>query len=254
MARQKGIIKLEGTIGDVSFYKSKDGYLAREKGGVDAERIKNDPAFQRTRENGSEFGRAGKAGKTLRTALRLLIQNASDGKVASRLTKEMMRVLKTDATSNRGERTVSGGEQALLKGFDFNVTGKLAATLYAQYEVDLDRAAGTSSISFDDFIPANTIAFPGGATHMKLVAGLAEVDFINEAFLFERAESGMIVLGQNPVQGLSLDAAFTADSALDLFLVLGIEFYQDVNGNMYPLKNGSYNPLAIVANEKFVQP
>ena len=49
MARQKGIIKLEGTIGDVSFYKSKDGYLAREKGGVDADRIKNDPAFQRTR-------------------------------------------------------------------------------------------------------------------------------------------------------------------------------------------------------------
>ena len=46
MARQKGIIKLQGTIGDVSFYKSKDGYLAREKGGVDGERIKNDPAFQ----------------------------------------------------------------------------------------------------------------------------------------------------------------------------------------------------------------
>ena len=52
MARQKGIIKLEGTIGDISFYKSKDGHLARTKGGVDAERIQNDPAFQRTRENG----------------------------------------------------------------------------------------------------------------------------------------------------------------------------------------------------------
>ena len=47
MARQKGIIKLKGTIGDVSFYKTKDGYLAREKGGVDGDRIKNDPAFQR---------------------------------------------------------------------------------------------------------------------------------------------------------------------------------------------------------------
>ena len=55
MARQSSIIKLKGTIGGVTFYKSKDGYLAREKGGVDASRIKNDPAFQRTRENGSEF-------------------------------------------------------------------------------------------------------------------------------------------------------------------------------------------------------
>ena len=63
MARQKGIVKLKGTIGDITFYKTQDGHLAREKGGVDASRIKNDPAFQRTRENGSEFGRAGKAGK-----------------------------------------------------------------------------------------------------------------------------------------------------------------------------------------------
>jgi hypothetical protein len=37
MARQKGIIKLDGTIGDITFYKSKDGYLAREKGGIPAE-------------------------------------------------------------------------------------------------------------------------------------------------------------------------------------------------------------------------
>ena len=32
MARQKGIIKLKGTIGDITFYKTQDGHLAREKG------------------------------------------------------------------------------------------------------------------------------------------------------------------------------------------------------------------------------
>ena len=58
MARQKGLIKLDGTIGGITFYKSKDGYLAREKGGVCADRIAKDPNFQRTRENGEEFGRA----------------------------------------------------------------------------------------------------------------------------------------------------------------------------------------------------
>ena len=58
MAKQKGIIKLDGTIGGITFYKSQDGYLAREKGGVPAEKIANDPAFQRTRENGEEFGLA----------------------------------------------------------------------------------------------------------------------------------------------------------------------------------------------------
>jgi len=47
MARQKGIIKLKGTIGDITFYKTQDGHLARKKGGIDASRIKSDPAFQR---------------------------------------------------------------------------------------------------------------------------------------------------------------------------------------------------------------
>lgn len=86
MARQSSIIKLKGTIGGVTFYKSKDGYLAREKGGVDASRIKNDPAFQRTRENGSEFGRAGNAGKVLRNSIRVLLLKASDYRMVSRLT------------------------------------------------------------------------------------------------------------------------------------------------------------------------
>ena len=102
MARQKGIIKLKGTIGDITFYKTKDGHLAREKGGIDASRIKNDPAFQRTRENGSEFGRAGKAGKTLRTALRTLLLNSADSRMVSRLTQAMVKVIQADLVNERG--------------------------------------------------------------------------------------------------------------------------------------------------------
>lgn len=39
MARQRGIIKINGTLGDITFYKSKDGYMVREKGGVEASRM-----------------------------------------------------------------------------------------------------------------------------------------------------------------------------------------------------------------------
>src|SRR4029078_5233910 len=99
MARQKGIIKLKGTIGDITFYKTQDGHLAREKGGVDASRIKNDPAFQRTRENGSDFGRAGKTSKTLRTALRTLLVNSTDSRMVSRLTQAMVKVIQADQTN-----------------------------------------------------------------------------------------------------------------------------------------------------------
>ena len=73
--------------------------LAREKGGVDKSRIQNDPAFQRTRENGSEFGRAGKGGKVLRNAIRVLLQNAKDKRVVSRLTKDLVAIVKTDTVT-----------------------------------------------------------------------------------------------------------------------------------------------------------
>ena len=46
MTRQKGIIKLKGTIGNITFYKTKDGHLAHEKGGIDASRIASDPSRQ----------------------------------------------------------------------------------------------------------------------------------------------------------------------------------------------------------------
>ena len=107
MAKQTGIIKLKGTIGGISFYKTSDGHLAREKGGVDGNRIANDPAFQRTRENGSEFGRAGKGGKLLRNAIRILLQNAKDKRVTSRLTKDLLAIIKTDTVNERGLRTLT---------------------------------------------------------------------------------------------------------------------------------------------------
>ena len=110
MARQRGPLKVQGTLGDINFYKSQDGYLVREKGGVDGKRIKKDPVFQRTRENGTEFGRAGCAGKLLRTAVRPLILNA-DNRVVSRLHQQMMKVIQADLTSARGMKSISKASQ-----------------------------------------------------------------------------------------------------------------------------------------------
>ncbi len=247
MARQKGIVKLDGTIGDITFYKSKDGYLAREKGGVPAARIANDPAFQRTRENGSEFGRAGKAGKLLRNAIRGLLQNASDPRMVSRLTKEMVRVLQEDAVNPRGLRNVIDGEAELLAGFDFNINGKLGTTIYAPFTPVIDRAAGTLSINIPAFVPLNMIAAPGGTTHFKIVSAGAEIDFENEVFISANSETAVLPWDANLTAVIDLVNVVTANSAHPLFLMLGIEFYQQVNAQMYPLRNGSFNALSLVA-------
>jgi hypothetical protein len=246
MARQKGIIKLKGTIGDITFYKTQDGHLAREKGGIDASRIASDPAFQRTRENGSEFGRAGKAGKILRTALRALLLNSADGRMVSRLTQAMVKVIQADVTSVRGLRNVIDGEAELLAGFEFNIRGKLGTSLFAPFVGAIDRVTGEITIDLVPFIPSNMIAAASGTTHFKIISAGAEIDFEAETFVATNSETAILPWDAVPTVAISHTNMVTPNSAKPLFLALGVEFYQQVNGTMYPLKNGSYNPLALV--------
>jgi hypothetical protein len=246
MAKQKGIIKLDGTIGGITFYKSQDGYLAREKGGVSGERIASDPNFQRTRENGEEFGRAGKAGKLLRTSIRALLQNSADSRMVSRLTQKMVEVVQADTTNPRGLRNVIDGEAELLEGFEFNISGKLGTTLYAPFTATIDRVAGSLAVSIPSFVPSNMIAAPGGTTHFKVVTAGSEIDFENETFVMDSDASAILPWDATATTALTLTNSVTANSTHPLFLALGIEFYQEVNGQMYPLKNGAFNPLSLV--------
>ena len=246
MARQKGIIKLKGTIGDITFYKSQDGYLAREKGGIEASRIATDPAFQRTRENGAEFGRAGKAGRLLRTALRPLLLNSADSRMVGRLTQRMVKVIQADQVSERGQRNVIDGEAELLMGFEFNIRGKLGTTLYAPYTTTIDRVTGELEVNLASFVPASMIAAPGGTTHFKIISGAAEVDFEGETFVVATSETAILPWNSTATAVINQMNAVTANSTHPLFLALGVEFYQEINGEMYPLKNGAFNPLSIV--------
>jgi len=245
MARQKGIIKLKGTIGYITFYKTQDGYLAREKGGIDASRIASDPAFQRTRENGSEFGRAGKAGKLLRTAFRPLLLNSADGRMVSRLTQRMVKVIQADLVSDRGLRNVIDGEAELLFGFEFNIRGKLGTSLFAPFLATIDRVAGEIKVDLVSFIPANMLAAPSGTTHFKIISGGPEVDFETETFVVSSSETAILPWDNTATAAINQVNAVTPASTKPLFLAVGVEFYQEINGQMYPLKNGAYNPLSL---------
>jgi len=246
MARQKGIIKLKGKIGDLSFYKTQDGHLAREKGGVDASRIANDPAFVRTRENGAEFGSSASSGKLMRNSLRPMMMTASDNRVTARLTKLMTGIKNLDATSVRGKRSVGvaialPAAKALLKGFNFNDKAILGSILFKPYAV----TTATGVITINGLIPVNDIAFPVGATHMTIKGGWAKVDFTNK--ISDVKFSNIINL---PIDGTSSNVVLTPTAAptgagTNLYL-LQIEFFQLVNAVQYSLKNGTYNALCIV--------
>jgi len=246
MARQSGIIKLEGTIGDLTFYKSSDGMLARMKGGVDGDRIRKDPAFARTRENGSEFARAGSAGKLLRSAFTQLVKKAGDRYMVSRLTKEMVAVVKADATSVRGERNVLDGELEMLIGFNFNEAVTLGDVFRAPFTNMIVRADQSAVLTVLSFNALETILAPQGATHAQLIIGFAAIDFEGGVFEAIESRSEFVDVKAVRVPDLILSAGLQDVGTRPLFLLVGIEFFQMVNGNYYSLTDSNHNALTIV--------
>lgn len=247
MGRQIGLIQFTGTIGNVSFYMTKDGPMARQKTGIEPGRIATDPAYARTRENIAEFGRAGKAGKLLRVALGTAIQQVKDSKMSNRLTQQMSRVIKADATSVRGMRNVIDGETELLRGFEFNIASPLGSTLYAPFNPLIDRVAGTLKVNVDPFVPGSMISSPQGATHFVLTAGGAEVDFTESKYFSSVVNSLELPINGLPTAPISLELAVTPNSTHPLFIAFGITFLQEVNGVKYPLNSGAFNALSLAA-------
>ena len=174
------------------------------------------------------------------------MQNAKDKRVVSRLTKDLLAIVKTDTTNERGLRTLQDGNLSLLESFEFNLNGKLGATLFAAFTKTFDRVSGDATLNIAAFSPTVRVAAPTGTTHFKVVMGASELDFENETSTFENDETAILPYSAADTTPIALTASLTANSTLPVVQVLGVEFYQEVNGQMYELKNGAYNALAVV--------
>ncbi len=141
MPRQKGIHKLTGTIGDLTYYESPHGYLVRRTARHDPDKIKNAPNFQGTRNNAEEFGHVAKAAGQLRRLMGSVFQDSGDTSMTSRLMSVLHKVMKEDVLHPSGERRVfhslqHPAGQRLLYGFELNATKPLSTVYKGDYEAD----------------------------------------------------------------------------------------------------------------------
>lgn len=245
MAKSSGIIKIEGTVEDLTFYKKDGKNFVRRKGGIPRERIENDPNFVRTRENNAEFGHSGYAGKLLRMAMGSLVFKAKDNRLAGRMLQTMSRIKNLDATSARGKRSVAVGlatpeGKQLLQGFDFNINAPLNGVLFAPFTTDL--VHGTIEIT--DLLPAEQLQFPQGATHVSFQSAMLAIDFETEVSEIAYSNIENLSINLTPIS-LTLSTTSVPTGTVQLLLLM-ISFYQEVNGVQYSLKNEDYNVLNVV--------
>jgi hypothetical protein len=134
----------------------------------------------------------------------------------------------------------------LLKGFEFNANARLGGTLYAPFTPSATPTDGGLAVNIPSFLPINMLAAPAGATHFKIVMGGADVDFGAEFYVNGTAASAELPIDATPTAVLNLSVKVPGNSKNPQFIVLGVEFYQEINKKLYSLKNGAYNALAVV--------
>ncbi len=248
MAKQESFIKLQGKVGDLSFFKTKNGYQAREKGGVSADRIKNDPSYQRTRENNAEFATVANTAKTIRDVLRSLILQTRDPKMSVRLNSRLFKMIKSDTLGLRGERVINAESFAVLKDFNFNESAPLNNTLFVNSVAFVDRLTGTIELSMPELNPEVQLAKPKGATHCRFTAGAALISLdkdVEESILSVATTGYETTVGT--ISSVTLSNTLPANSISPILVLYGVSFYQLVNGVYYSLNNGAYNALGIIS-------
>ena len=245
MGRQKGIVTLEGTFGGLNFYIRKGKPVVRSAGGgFSGENIKNNPKMVRVRENGSEFGMVSSFKKKFKDLLFPFFGSFADTSLHGRLMRLFQKIKVCDTVSVRGARLVGKGlatieGKLLLQQFDFTEKG-----VSAFMNGNLVYNPLTYSLEVRGF-DATTISFPQNSSVMEVQFGVVTLDALHlpfEIFMstsqYFDAESLVTDFMMSPLMVPTVSDVYVA--------VVGIRFYEVVNGERYLLKSLNCHSVAVV--------
>lgn len=233
MARQKGIVFFEGTLGGINFYYRKGVPIARRAGGgFNAKAIKTSPKMVRVRESNSEFALCSTINKHFKRALQPFLLGYKDGTLHARLMRLFLGLKDLDATSERGKRRVGVGYATaygprLLS--DFKVTPERPRLFDADYSFDWDAL----QLEVSNFSIASA-QYPLGADTMEVMVGVLRFDF--DTCTYDSVMADRVFIDRD-------FGATTFTIAVDglpegvgvLVAVARVAFYQQVNDRLFLL-------------------
>jgi hypothetical protein len=262
MAKQKGIIKVQGTVGGLTFYQLNGQSLLRESNGPSKDKIKNDPGFKRTRENNQEFAGSAMAGKALRMGLVQEFKDMSDSTCTARILK-VCRAIISKANGIRGQRPfLPADHKDSFLFLSFNQSVSFDSLFLAPYTLDTAGTRNQLTIQVPDFNTGNLVHAPSGATHFRLVnliSALSSYQFNTTTGKYDADDTlnnskndfnatDYIPLGGMVGASTSLTSVLAGAPILPpasvLVACIGIEFYQEIGGAKYLLSSG--NAMKIV--------
>ncbi|HMJ48102.1 MAG TPA: hypothetical protein VK498_12285 [Ferruginibacter sp.] len=156
----------------------------------------------------------------------------------------MMKVIQSDPVNPRGERMIMNGDLGILKNFEFNANSSLSEI--CKFNFDTEIKGGIAKIHINDFIPDYAIKPSPGRTHFMLHSLDTEINFKDKSFNSSSNHTELFKLGDQKIQACDLEHQYNPGTTNPVFILLGITFFQYVNGDYYPFSNNSYNSLRII--------
>ena len=244
MAEQVGLIKLNGPMNGITFYKSRGKYYARTTGKISPERWKYSPEFAATRDHRSEFGSAGHLSGKIRRAV-MNGQTIPYNDLHNRLSAVLNSIIKSDPVSDRGKRNFFKGEVTRLKGFNFNVFLPLEHTFFGKMSHAFDTENGKASVELK-FTPICDIKAPKGANQVRISTFLVIMPEETNGNPIKIQSSPQYALIDNlPVHFNFEVSAVVPSRSLSLHLLM-IEFLKEVNGKTYPIEEKGGKVLTVL--------
>lgn len=246
MARQKGIIQLEGTLGGINFYIRKGKAVARKAGGgFNGKSIKTSPTMVRVRENNSEFGDCSKVKKCFKMALHPFLYSYKEGTLHGRMMQLFHQIKICDVVSERGKRSVGNGittamGKLLFQQFAFTPKRSVSKTLLGNATFDGDAFTYTMR-DFD----VKKVRFAVSSTHFEVCLGVLFFDFASLNTKMFMSDP-LLVDRDYLADSFSLSPKDAVVGEGVRFAFVGLKFYQEVNGVMYVLQEEAAVGLEVV--------
>lgn len=245
MARQISDLPVTGSIGDVTYYKSKNGKFARKKPVVNKNNFATNPKMAKQRAHTVDFGNAIKAGNLIRVAFRNMLKGAKESNTSNKLTGVLFRVLKGDVTHPRGQRLVSAGDLNLLNKYEFNDTVKVSKSIYSAINTTVDRVAGRVNVEIPDIVPKRALNAPANASHFRITLGAAVLDFAGLKETYAEAATQELPVSNEQIDDIGLTVTLPANSTGIIMVALGIEFLEAEGTQRTPITPSGMQILEI---------
>ena len=164
-----------GSLGDVTAYyrAGSDHIILRTRKGVSGKRVKNDPKFIRTRENGVEFGGRATASRWVMRGL-YVMKPLADYNIAGPINALFLKIQMADQEGLRGQRNIILSKNpALLSGFSLNRKAHFDTIVRSPFTYTLSREALSASVEIPALVPDINFVAPKGHAMYQVIAMLA---------------------------------------------------------------------------------